>query len=308
MPQTIEVPDVGLVDFPDGMSDDEIVLAIRSDRESSINEAESFVRNRATDELNRTAQAPGNRFVPQVASAFAPVLEQPNFSDVVDPNRGALPDMQATTRGGPPLSVPEGAMRSTLGEIGNAIGDLREVPGKILTGLEQGAAAALNIPEAMYREATGITPKEMVITPESITQRDQPLHFQAGKPVVNLGAESAMQPEGNPVSRLIEGFITPGNIAAFPFASSKVVQALFLSQMAPAAIEAATKFVDPNLSRPERQDAATELLISGLMTYGIGKHLLDTPAKALARQIGGTEFEPRPETAPTPIVETGDPN
>lgn len=152
------------------------------------------------------------------------------------------------------------------------VGFALSIPRMAGTALEHVGAAALNIPQAMYREATGETPKRAVITDESISQVPEPLFFQPGKPTVEFG-RTQLQPEGNQISRLIEGLSTPGMLASFPFAGTKAVQALFLTQTAPGAIEAAVKLVNPNLSADEKQQAATDLLLNGLMTYGLAKHL-----------------------------------
>lgn len=189
---------------------------------------------------------------------------------------------------------PPGMLETAFGAVGEA------------------AAAALNIPQAMVRSATGETPKQFTISTdaagkEQLKQEDVPLHFQAGKPAIEF-RRTEMQPEGNAIGRLIEGLMTPENIALFPMSASRTVQAAFLSQMAPAAVEAASRLIAPETPPDERREASTELLINGLMSYGIARHMAKgvspepkqlAPATAQA-VVETVKTEPvRAEVAPT---------
>lgn len=113
------------------------------------------------------------------------------------------------------------------------------------------------------------------ITPESISQESyDPFaeNIQAGKPLIKLGTETGMNPEGNPIAHLIEGFTTPEMLASFPFGGTRTAQALFLAQTAPEAITAAGKVMTGETEQ-ERRSAATDALINGIMSLGLHSHL-----------------------------------
>lgn len=185
-------------------------------------------------------------------------------------------------------------------------GFLKSLPADAADLVEQGAAAAFNIPAAMYREATGETPQRVQISPTGITQADAPLPFQPGQPVLPSDA-NALQPEGSDANRLLGGLTTPGNLALLPFAAAKPVQAYFATQAAAGAADAAGRLVN---SPEGRQQAAQDLLLNGAMALGIGAHLGDTPgsvrAKALAQELNQAALQPPSggATEVRPIVQT----
>lgn len=225
---------------------------------------------------NEWEAVPDSATATTTAPAQSPTV-QPLSENVVLPS-----PVEALRQDPRAYQKPPGIIETAFGAVGEA------------------AAAALNIPQAMVRSATGETPKQFTISTdaagkEQLKQEDVPLHFQAGKPAIQF-PRTEMQPEGNAIGRLVEGLLTPENIALFPFAASKAVQAAFLSKMAPAAVDAASRLVDPNTPPDKRREASTELLINGLMSFGIAKHMATPELKALAPATAqAVEETPQPK-------------
>ena len=179
-------------------------------------------------------------------------------------------------------------------------GFLKSLPADVMHGVGTAAAALMNYPVQLWRADTG-TPKTTETTTDEQGQQqmrevDAPLPFAAGQPIVSLHRPTVLQPEGNDFSKLAEGVLTPENIALFPFGGSKLVQAAFLAQTAPAAIEAGAKLFDPSLSREEKQSAATDALINTIMSYGIGAHMAEGSGNARAQAAELNRAQPQPAT------------
>lgn len=291
MPQVIEVPELGLLEFPDGMTDAEMASAID----------EEYSRSR-----------------PQL---------QPG--DLAGEEARQLPDLTTTIQGGGriPVAGVKETISEPLSQAQETIASVPEFPHRLMTAADYAAAAAMNIPAAMYREATGVTPQVARIRrndvgQEELISEDAPLPFQAGKPLIEF-EKTVLQPEGNPIERLVEGFTTPGMLASFPFAAAKPVQLAFLSQTVPGAVNAAMELVGPETPPERRKEAATEALLNGVMSYGIARHLLkpaggqyaeaireDTGQLPQAGQVGerveaprGYDVEQAAPVKPEPVAE-----
>lgn len=133
MPITVLVGDEE-VEFPDGMSDSQIESVLQREQGfGAVNQALGLA-DTAQRYTGLAAQA-NDQFGP---SAIEPYVDQgpPAPVDILGESSRNLPDLQATTRGGPPLSLPEGALRSTLGEIGQGIGETLTHPSPIPTPFE----------------------------------------------------------------------------------------------------------------------------------------------------------------------------
>jgi hypothetical protein len=142
--------------------------------------------------------------------------------------------------------------------------------------LENVGAAALNLPVRAYRAIEG-TPKTAVTTFDAqgnpqIGEADKPLPFAPGQSVYQPQG-TLEDPGGTKAQKLIQGALTPGVIASFPFGGTKFVQQAFLSQTIPGALEAAKRLVSPGKSLGERQDAATDLLVNAIISHGLAKEV-----------------------------------
>ena len=220
--------------------------------------------------------------------------------------------------GGTPDKISAGA--PDVGELaGDAWQAVREVPGQLKAGLhaastalEYAGAAALNIPQAMVRDATDETPQRGGIRRdaqgrEQLSSQPVPLFFQPGESPLPSDA-NVRQPEGSDFNQLLRGFTTPGNIAAFPFSAAKPVQAYFLAQTVPGAVESLAQTLDPKLPAEERRRAAQNALLNTYFSFAIAHHMAagDPKAIALAQAMADAveekKFTPT-ETAVKPIVE-----
>lgn len=144
--------------------------------------------------------------------------------------------------------------------------------------LERGGAKVLNEPAQFMRDVTGVIPQTTVGGYDeqgrpTLTQVDKPLPFQPGQSVYTPKG-TIENPTGNDAQKLVAGFLTPGNIASFPFAASKAVQAAFLMQTAPAAVQAAEKIVAPGSQPGERRQAALDFAVNAIMTHGLAHGLV----------------------------------
>lgn len=241
--------------------------------------------------------------VPPPPEGFLVDGAPPDLSKVkLDPYQRAQLENPSATRN---------IMQGTPEDAANVFRAVGALPAVAAQGLETAGAAGLNYLADLWRADTASHPTHTVTTPDEqgrpqMREEPAPLPFEPGKPVMQLHRSTVMQPEGNDFSKLVEGFLTPGNLAAFPFGAAKPVQAYFLAQTAPATIHAATQLLDPSVPLPERQAAATEALLSGIMSHGIAKHLLQTKAGALAEALD--QAEPTvPARDAAPVVQTTGP-
>jgi len=92
VPIEIESPNGEIIEFPDGTQDDEIESVLR--REYGFDPPRSV----------------------------GPTISNLEPTELLGEDARTVPDFQATTRGGPPLSLPAGALRSTLAEISGGMG------------------------------------------------------------------------------------------------------------------------------------------------------------------------------------------
>ena len=141
---------------------------------------------------------------------------------------------------------------------------------------ETAGAAALNLPARAYRAIEG-TPKTAVTTFDA---QGNPQISEAGKPLPFTAGQSPYQPkgtlenpEGNNAQKMIQGALTPGVIASFPFGGTKAVQQIFLSQTIPGVLESLKKLVAPGKTLRERQDAATDLVVNAIISHGLAKEV-----------------------------------
>lgn len=117
--------------------------------------------------------------------------------------------------------------------------------------------------------------KQAVFTPEGVHEEEitPETAIQPGRSLIQPTGNE-LQPGGNQLEKTLSGFLTPGNLAAFPFAAAKPVQAMFLAQTAPAAVDAAKRLVSKDTPASQRGDAATDLLINAVMTHGLAHGLI----------------------------------
>lgn len=127
---------------------------------------------------------------------------------------------------------------------------------------------------------------------EILTSEKTPLPYEAGKPLVAFDRQEA-NPELNHWKDIIEGLTTPEMVATIPFAAAKPVQIYFLSQTAPAAIEAATKLISKDVPANERSDAATDLLLNGIFSYGLVRGLI---------KDNNLQLKPKPQLQGAPAI------
>src|SRR5579863_14996 len=136
---------------------------------------------------------------------------------------------------------------------------------------------------------------------------------------------NVMEPDGNKLEQIVSGLTTPGMLATLPFSEAKPVQAYFLSQTAPGAVQAAVDLFKPGGTPDERHAAATDLLLNSIFSFGLARGLSrprapETPPSSGQPDLGNagpgpngnaTFPPPTPESAETlqaQVAATHDPN
>lgn len=206
------------------------------------------------------------------------IFDEIDLSSEINRDAGRLPDFQATTRGGPSLSLPGGAARSVLSEVGGEFQDFFQ-----------------NLH----------TPTYNIVEPFTEQEKDA-LRLEGKGTQRAAGAVESVAHTANFFTSPI-GVATLG-IGALPRAAQKIIAGLFATQMAASVPEIARELGN-ELGKPESerdQFKVAELITTGATTAGLatltGKHALTPTPKALklAEEIESAEFAPR-ETEVAPI-------
>jgi len=288
MPVEVDVPNVGTISFPDEMSQDDIssVLAkqfpkIQSqpsasasltgeevpppeDQSFDASEAlKNFAQRQAEQEGFRQFTSGDTAFTQALAQGFMPGLKPDSSAAEILSSAAGIPFQAAGQVAAPLLRFGLRNREYLGGPGGMALEYLAKkiTPEQSTAGQILGQLPPPGIDRTERFGGKSYDPYEEIIQP--------------GKPIIKLpktGFEEAGL-ESNPLKNLVEGFLTPENIALFPFAASKPVQALFLTQTVPGAITAAEKLFDPDLPAKQRKDAATEMLINAAFSYGLAHGL-----------------------------------